>query len=164
MVQKVSAVVESGTHAGIYANTAGAQVSGVSLSTKAAQLVAPPRPILRRTWGCFSISFMVVGLAWTIACFIGGPTVPVSPPQTRAIMMLSGLILAFPALALVIILPIANTAIAKDRKKQYSISMSRYIGAKGIWDELYYCHRHDVVFRPGSPGAYVPASQMYRLL
>ena len=173
MVQKVSALVEVGTVAGVYTNPGGIRVSGVTLSAKASQLVLPPRPIFKKRSPLF-VSLIIVVVGWVLALYflylfiaffyaLTATGLPISPLES-----FGGLVfLAILIVACLIIGPV----VMRRRKKSYlalraqhQLDVSRWEHKKDNWNKLYYCARNDVVFFPGDPLGWAPASEMLKLL
>jgi len=168
MVQKVSALVEGGTVAGIYSSTAGSHISGITLSTKASQLAPPSKPTYKGPWGFFSVVFVGLGIFWGGIFLIAMLAVLVTDRYGDAIHRLVAIATygIFAAFCLGITFLIfrwkRNTALA--RQSRYKDANSQWVRSMDKWNQLYYCARNDVVFLPNKAGACVPASQMLRLL
>lgn len=171
MVQKVSALVEGGTVAGVYSSAfSNVPISGITQSAKASQLLPPSEPSQRRSpWGCGSrlgIGLLYLsGIFFLIIGFIGLFDVSVGLGKFSDAW---GAIFCFPLGVVFVPTAIAVTRrknkVAARLKAQNQIERSRWKNAMDNWNELYYCARNDVVFLPNQAGKCVPASQMSLIL
>lgn len=167
-VEKVSALVGAGTAAGIYTgNTSGSGVIASISQTALSQKLSPPtKPTYQNPWGCASVFFTVVGIFFGIIALIVAFS-PVgyqaTPPLSFWDLIQITLVIVVPfSIPIIIIALKAKTA--QQRKITFDTDYPRWQHAIINWNELYYCARNDVVFRPGKPQDCVPVSQMAKLL
>jgi hypothetical protein len=169
-VQKVSALVESGTVAGRYSTTAGTHISAVTLSAKASQLARPREPTYKGSWGCFSVFFVLFLLFWGFAPIVtvlaeagSGHMTSDSPSEIAGSLGITALVGVF-FFFFVWLIVHNKSKTNQKRRTQYERDKAEYARALITWNSLYYCERDDVVFLPGKAGACLPASQISGLL
>ncbi len=170
MVQKVRALVEGGTVAGVYSSAfSNVPISGVTQSAKATQLLPPSGPSLVSPWGCGSrFGVGLIYLLGGIFAFLGFLALFYLIAGIGKFSEYYGAFYCFPIAAFFFAIAIAIT-IRKQKaatrlKAKYAIDRARWEHARDTWNELYYCARDDVVFLPNQAGKCVPASQMSALL
>ena len=159
-VQKVSSIVHGGTSYGEASGGGGrtyVTMYSKSQTVLSSQLAIPELNLdlldQLRMVGivilCFAIpwalfgSWVVLNAVWAGYINLQSATILYSPT-------VFGLLFLLPALIL------KGNKIARDRPKRER--------AHTIWVRLYYCYRDDVVFVPGSPSQYFPASDTRKIL
>jgi hypothetical protein len=162
-IQKVSAIVSSGFVTGTTVGPVvlgdddiGIVVGSSSSTTNLAQLLSPPtKP---RKTGNVSLALIVAG-AFFLSFWLWA--------KALEILSLSGTIgLILTVLYLIAILVVALTVVARSithSGRRFRDRMQAWETCMSVWMRLYYCHRDDVVFDPGS-GVYASPYALGRIL
>ena len=187
-VQKVSAIVAAGTseangssttigNARIV-NASSGKLVGESHSTgitnvssiqqnKLAEYLSKPKPPLKPSssvWnpGCWTIGVLVI----LILLIMGGfneSSSNMGTGGTIAFIITALVILGFAIWGVTSLVNNANNSKEKDQKAEenYKSALSDYNVALPVWDSLYYCHKHDIVFMIGNKD-YAPKEDMWK--
>nr|HET6901534.1 hypothetical protein [Ktedonobacteraceae bacterium] len=172
-VEKVSALVGAGTAAGLYTgNTSGSGViAGISQTALSQKLSPPTKPTYQNPWGCVSSFITGMGIFIGTASLIGiisvlqqGFSAGRRIDSSDWVGIMQFLSVIFIPLIISVLIIVVKAKTAQQRKITFAIEYPRWQHAMINWNELYYCARNDVVFRPGKPQDCVPVSQMAKLL
>jgi len=187
-VQKVSAIVASGTseangssttlgNSKIYNSSNGKQL-GESYSTgtihsssiqqnKLAEYLTKPKPPIKpfsSKWspGCWSIGILAF-LIYLIMYGIADSLRVYSTGGVIVIVIIGIVFLIFGTEGVTSLVNNQNNSKEKDQKAEeyYKSALSDYQVALPVWDSLYYCHKHDIVFLIGNKD-YVPKEDMWK--
>lgn len=169
-IEKVSAIVSSGTAYGSNARIAGYSMGSSNYSqnptfTQSALASILAAPVCEYTyespWGCFTVGLVLLSTAAFVYFIISLIT---ATPEQLAHPTVGGIIVYLVIIALGVAVLITNFYQVKKRKDLAVYARARYDRARPIWDKLYYCYRDDIVFVPGKSNEYAPASEMSKLL
>lgn len=128
-------------------------------------LACPDAPTYQSPWGVWSILgvicsiLMLIGIACTVAgsffltmdaAHVAGGVPPSSSVDPVALVLSLGRFLIYPLVAIVTLVLIVRSKAktAAFRKAAVARNSPLWQYARDIWDELYYCPRHDGVYFP----------------
>jgi hypothetical protein len=147
---KVSGLVSSGT-------------TSHGQTDLAAKLSPPaPPPAYESPWGCFSVAFVflalgIAGLSVTAIVYFWGwveggnmlydPSVVIGYHVAAIVIV--------PILVITVVSKVKEVNARKDYIRYCHYQYPRFIR---VWNALYYCPHHDIVFLPGKQNAYASAS------
>jgi transcription elongation factor Elf1 len=187
-VQKVSAIVDAGTSEGsgsastsgsaqIYLTASGKHVgdsfatsttnlSSVQQSKLAQKLAhpAPPRKPLYSGWNPGWVVYVIVGF------LVLAVLVPISEEIGEGLLVEilincgGGLILTIAGvLGLASLVNRLAKTDAKEalKNEKYQAELAVFNNAKAKWDDLFYCHKHDIVYLPGRKD-HAPSAEVWK--
>ncbi len=165
--RKVSAVVSDATTQGAIAGTllgGGYQFGsaggptidrgifrGTTVSqTHLAGVLSPPaRPVERNAWG-MGTQFALFGLV----AAIGLATVPMRMPNAEIGVIIVSIVFAAPFVALAAWIVRSRIVRQRAYRAAYTLDAPMWEAAMRNWDNLYYCHRCDGIYYPGTAAIY----------
>lgn len=155
MMQKVTAIIATGTSTERYSGSYYGPSYGQSQTELTRKLAAPERPLGRRPLGCMYGGSVVIAITGAFSGIYGLVVLSQGAPwPVGAFFLFAAAVAAF----FLVYLPID---LSRERER-VGREMPVWQAAMGRWERLFYCHRCDGVFIPGEE--LVPTTQIRSLL
>ena len=166
-VQKVSIIVQKGTVQGMLAGSYSIRTQ----SELSSALAAPPEPESPRQSGSISSALLYLlpfGFflgAFSVILIMTTEGIALTNGQGQEVQAEDFVKILLISLDITILFGLFSYGAIVVPAREYRREHSKWVKAKAIWEELYYCNRCDNVFNPADPDyTPVPASHIKELL